>query len=85
MENRPERIILGIDPGTTIMGYGVISDNGKSVTMLAMGVIKLSKFNSQALKLRRIFERTLGLVEQYKPDELSIESPFYGKKCSVNA
>jgi crossover junction endodeoxyribonuclease RuvC len=79
MENRPERIILGIDPGTTIMGYGVISDNGKSVTMLAMGVIKLSKFNSQALKLRRIFERTLGLVEQYKPDELSIESPFYGK------
>jgi crossover junction endodeoxyribonuclease RuvC len=78
-ENRTERVILGIDPGTTVMGYGVISDNGKSMKMLAMGVLKLSKFTSQPLRLRKIFERTLALVEQYKPDEFSIEAPFFGK------
>lgn len=78
-ENKSERIILGIDPGTTVMGYGVISDNGKSMQMLAMGVLKLSKFTSQPLRLRKIFERTLALVEQYKPDEFSIEAPFFGK------
>lgn len=79
MGNKPEKIILGIDPGTTIMGYGVISDNGREMKLIAMGVLKLSKYSSQALRLRKIFERTLALVEQYKPDEFSIEAPFYGK------
>ncbi len=79
METKTERVILGIDPGTTIMGYGVIYDDGRSMKLIAMGVLKLSKYTSQALRLRKIFERTLALVEQYKPDEFSIEAPFYGK------
>jgi crossover junction endodeoxyribonuclease RuvC len=79
VEEKKDRIILGIDPGTTIMGYGVIADNGKTISLHAMGVLKLSKYTSQALRLRKIFERTLALVEQYKPDEFSIEAPFYGK------
>ena len=76
---KTERIILGIDPGTNIMGYGLIVDDGKSMKMLTMGVLKLSKYVGHALKLKKIFERTLALVEEYKPDELAIEAPFYGK------
>jgi crossover junction endodeoxyribonuclease RuvC len=79
LEEKKDRIILGIDPGTTIMGYGVVADNGKNISLQAMGVLRLSKYASQALRLRKIFERTLALVEQYKPDEFSIEAPFYGK------
>ena len=74
-----ERIILGIDPGTNIMGYGVIKIENKNVEMVQMGVIHLSKLNSHALKLKKIFERTVSLVDQYKPDEVSLESPFFGK------
>jgi len=76
---KQERVILGIDPGTNIMGYGLIHQKGRNVTFLSLGVIKLSKYNNQPLKLKIIFERTLGLIDEYKPDELSIESPFYGK------
>ena len=75
----PNRIILGIDPGTTVMGYGLITDDGKTMKLITLGVIKLSKYSGQALKLKKIFERTLALVEEYKPDELAIEAPFYGK------
>jgi len=74
-----ERIILGIDPGTNIMGYGVIKIENKNIEMVQMGVIHLSKLNSHALKLKKIFERTVNLVDQYKPDEVSLESPFFGK------
>lgn len=74
-----ERIILGIDPGTTIMGYGLIHQQGKKISLITMGVLKLSKYNDHALKLKKIFERTLGLIEEYHPDELAIEAPFYGK------
>lgn len=74
-----EQVILGIDPGTTIMGYGVILCQGKKVEMLSMGVIRLSKYNDHALKLQKIFDRCVGLVEEYHPDELAIEAPFYGK------
>nr|NQU93501.1 crossover junction endodeoxyribonuclease RuvC [Bacteroidota bacterium] len=74
-----KRIILGIDPGTNIMGYGLINDDGKQIRMITMGVLKLAKYEGHALKLRKIFERTLGLVEEYKPDEMSIEAPFFGK------
>ena len=70
---------MGIDPGTTIMGYGLISCSGKEASLLAMGVIELSKFSNHYLKLRRIFERTLQLIDQYHPDEIAIEAPFYGK------
>ena len=74
-----ERIILGIDPGTTIMGYGLIQQQGNKINLITMGILKLSKYSDHALKLKKIFERTLGLIEEYHPDELAIEAPFYGK------
>jgi len=74
-----ERIILGIDPGTNIMGYGLILVKDNSIELITMDVIKLSKIENQPLKLKKIFETTLEIIDQYKPDELSIEAPFYGK------
>jgi len=74
-----DRIILGIDPGTNIMGYGLIHQQGKKIVLVTLGVLTLGKYSNHALKLKKIFERTLGLIEQYKPDELAIEAPFYGK------
>ena len=74
-----ERIIMGIDPGTTVMGYGVLGVNGKKVEVVVMGVIQLSKFESHYKRLARIFERITGLIEQYLPDEMAIEAPFFGK------
>ncbi len=74
-----ERVIIGIDPGTNVMGYGVLGINGKQTSTVAMGVIKLNKFDSHYLRLRRIHERVLGLIEQYLPDEMAIEAPFFGK------
>ena len=76
---KKEKIILGIDPGTTIMGYGIIIIKGKEMDMIQMGVIHLEKMKNHALKLKRIFERTIQLVEEYKPDEVSLEAPFFGK------
>jgi crossover junction endodeoxyribonuclease RuvC len=75
----PDRIILGIDPGTNIMGYGLIQQQGKTIRLISMGVLKLGKYGDHALKLKKIFERTLSLIQEYKPDELAIEAPFYGK------
>jgi crossover junction endodeoxyribonuclease RuvC len=78
--NKPEnRIILGIDPGTNIMGYGIIESNGAVIKLLSLGVVKLGNLDDHALKLKRIFEQTISLLEQYKPDELAIEAPFFGK------
>ncbi len=74
-----ERVIMGIDPGTNVMGYGVLGVNGKSPEVVVMGVIQLSRFDSHYLRLRRIFERVTSLVDQYLPDELAIEAPFFGK------
>ncbi len=74
-----ESIILGIDPGTTIMGYGLIKVNGSVLSLLSMGVIKLNKLENQSLKLKKIFEKTLFLVDEYHPDILSIEAQFFGK------
>ena len=74
-----DRIIIGIDPGTNVMGYGVIGVSGKKPHLIALGVVKLSKFESHYLRLRRIYERVLGLVEQYLPDEMAIEAPLFGK------
>lgn len=74
-----ERIILGVDPGTVLMGYGIIRVDGKNMTLLALGVIKLSKYDDHPLRLKVIFERMLSLISQYHPDELSIEAPFFGK------
>ncbi len=74
-----ERIILGIDPGTNIMGYGLIKVENTRMDLITLGVIKLGAFEGQALKLRRIFERVLSLVDQYHPDEVALEAPFFGK------
>jgi crossover junction endodeoxyribonuclease RuvC len=74
-----ERIILGIDPGTTIMGYGVIIIREKQLELVTMGVLKLHKLSEHEDKLKRIFERTVALIEEYHPDELAIEAPFFGK------
>lgn len=74
-----DRIIIGIDPGTNIMGYGILGVKARKPHMIAMGVIELNKFESHYLRLRRIYDRVLSLVEQYLPDEMAIEAPFYGK------
>lgn len=74
-----DRIIIGIDPGTNVMGYGILGVKGKTPSMIAMGVIELSKFESHYLRLSRIFERVTMLVKQYLPDEMAIEAPFFGK------
>lgn len=76
---RTEKIILGIDPGTNVLGYGVIKIYGNKVTMEAMGVIDLRKCKDVYLKLGRIYERVIGIIESFKPDELAIEAPFFGK------
>lgn len=74
-----ERIILGIDPGTNIMGYGIIRITGMKMELMTLGVIRLEKVEGHALKLKHIFEKTLGLIDQYHPDDLAIEAPFFGK------
>lgn len=74
-----DRIIIGIDPGTNLMGYGILGIKGKKPSMIALGVIRLSTFESHYLRLSRIFDRVQGLVEQYLPDEMAIEAPFFGK------
>jgi len=98
-----ERIILGIDPGTNIMGYGIIritnyelgirnknnlviktqlpaiKNKNREIELIKLDVIKLNKLNGHALKLKSIFETTLSLINEFKPDELAIEAPFFGK------
>lgn len=78
-KNRHERIILGIDPGTTITGYGVIKITGTIPELLTIGAIDLTKYAQHYLKIKHIFDRTLGIIDEYHPDELAIEAPFYGK------
>jgi crossover junction endodeoxyribonuclease RuvC len=74
-----ERVILGIDPGTSIMGYGLIISKGKQPSLMTMGVLELKKFTDHYLKLQKIFSRTLQLIDEFHPDELAIEAPFFGK------
>lgn len=74
-----ERIILGIDPGTQIMGFGLIADKGKKIELITLDVFKFTSKESQPLRLKKIFASVLGLIDQYHPDELAIEAPFFGK------
>lgn len=76
---KKEKIILGIDPGTQIMGYGIIKIVDKKITLVTFGEIILTKYETHPLKLKKIFERTLGIIDEYNPDELAIEAPFFGK------
>lgn len=75
---QPEKIILGIDPGTNVLGYGVIKVSGRKVEMVAMGVIDLRKCRDVYLKLGRIYERIMGIIDSFLPDEMAIEAPFFG-------
>lgn len=61
------------------MGYGLIHQKGNNIEMIAMGVLKLSGYSNHPMKLKKIFERTLALIDEYKPDEMSLEAPFFGK------
>ena len=74
-----EKIILGIDPGTNIMGYGVLKIEGTKASVVAMGVVDLRKSGDMYLKLGRIFERVTGIIDSFLPDEMAIEAPFFGK------
>lgn len=73
-----EKIILGIDPGTNVMGYSILSVIDKKPQLVVMGVLTLAKVESHYLRLKRIHERVLQLINEYHPDELAIESPFVG-------
>ena len=85
MQQKPNKTqtILGIDPGTQIMGYGLIYGRGNHFDMLTMGVVHLKKFTTTNAKLKQIYQRTSGLIHQYHPDALSIEAPFYGKNVQA--
>ncbi|MCF8370468.1 MAG: crossover junction endodeoxyribonuclease RuvC [Bacteroidales bacterium] len=74
-----DRIILGIDPGTSIMGYGIIQASKPKPTILAIGVVNLKKYKDHYVTIKTIYDKTYSLIDQYLPDELAIEAPFYGK------
>lgn len=74
-----ERIIMGIDPGTNVMGYGIIRGIGQKAEMIAMGVIDMRKESDPYLRLGHIHERVTGIIDEYLPDEIAIEAPFFGK------
>ena len=76
---KTERIILGIDPGTIVMGFGMIKVIGNKMELMMMDELILSKYDSHSLRLKKIFDRTLQLIDEYHPDELAIEAPFFGK------
>lgn len=74
-----EKIILGIDPGTNIMGYGLILVEGNKYSLLQFGVIHLKKYIGHEIKLKKIFERITGLIDEFHPDAVALEAPFYGE------
>jgi len=78
-ELKKDRIILGIDPGTNIMGYGVLHEKGKNIEVIGFGIVDMHKMDGHFNKLKHIFERTIQLIDGFHPDELAIESPFQGK------
>lgn len=74
-----EKIILGIDPGTRFLGYGLLKVDKAKVTVIQYGVLNLTKYTTQGAKFLKIHERVLGILEEFLPDEIAIESPFFGK------
>ena len=74
-----EKIILGIDHGTTIMGFGLIKVVSKQMKFIQLNELNLRKYDDHYLKLKHIFERTVELIDSHKPDEIAIEAPFFGK------
>lgn len=74
-----EKIILGLDPGTNITGYGIICVTGSNVKLVQFGVIQLGKTGEHSIKLKKIFDKVIHLIEEYHPDEMALEAPFFGK------
>ncbi len=74
-----EKIILGLDPGTNITGYGIICVTGNRVELVQYGIIRLGKTGEQAIKLKKIFDKVIDLLKEYHPDEVALEAPFFGK------
>ena len=74
-----DKIILGIDPGTNVLGYGLIHVKGSKLSLINFGVIQLAKLPTHPDKLKRIFDRLDGIIKEFKPDEMAIEAPFFGK------
>lgn len=74
---------MGIDPGTAIMGYGLVLERGNKIQLLNMGIVRMDHLDDHFLKLQRIFEKTISLIDEHKPDVLAIEAPFYGKNIQV--
>ncbi|RMZ50973.1 crossover junction endodeoxyribonuclease RuvC [Flavobacteriaceae bacterium PRS1] len=74
-----DKIILGIDPGTTIMGFGIIKVVNKKMEFIQLNELNLKKYDDHYLKLKLIFERTVELIDTHHPDEIAIEAPFFGK------
>ncbi|MDE5978485.1 MAG: crossover junction endodeoxyribonuclease RuvC, partial [Muribaculaceae bacterium] len=72
-------VIIGIDPGTNVMGYGVLGIAGRRTAVVGMGAVKFRASESHYLRLRRIHESVIGLMERFLPDEMAIEAPFFGK------
>ena len=80
MADQAERIILGIDPGTQITGYGIIKCKGKKMEMMVCGVIRLDKGpKTHAEKLSQIYHRVSGIIREFQPTEMALEAPFFGK------
>ena len=77
--NLEDQIILGVDPGTTIMGFGLIKVEKGQMKLIQMHELQLKKYDNHYLKLQQIFSRTLGHIEEYNPDQIAIEAPFFGK------
>lgn len=74
-----EKIILGIDPGTTVMGFGIISVKGNKMELISIYELILKKYENHETKLKVIFDKTLALIDEYNPDETALEAPFFGK------
>lgn len=74
-----DKIVLGFDPGTQIMGYGLIGCVGNKYEMITLGIINLKSYNNHALKLSKIHERSLAIIDMFNPDEVALEEPFFGK------
>ena len=79
MDKQYQNIIIGIDPGTNVMGYALLGVNGKKPELIVMGVLRLNRMEDHYMRLRHIYERVSGVINEYLPDEMAIEAPFYGK------
>ncbi len=83
MKRETDKVILGIDPGTRILGFGVIRVLDRKVEYLHMGVVNLKGTKDHFVTLRTIYEEVTKIIEKYNPDELAVEAPFYGKNVQV--